>query len=401
MSERVVITGLGTINALGTNVPDFWTSLMSGQSAIGPIGDLGAGTKIKIGAVVSDASFDPQKHFSDDELSLLDRFSQFAVVAAREAISDAGLSSSELENAAAIIGTGNGGTQTSEETYAMLYKLGKKRAHPLTIPKGMPSAAACSVSMHLGIRGPSFCTTSACASGAHAAAIGKMMIETGIVEVALVGSTESPFTYGLLKCWEALRVVSSDTCRPFSADRSGMVLGEGAGVLVLESESHANKRGARIYAELAGSGLTSDAGHITHPDTASIAKAIAQAIDNAGLRPDDVDYVNAHGTGTQVNDVVETEAIHRVFKDHARNLAISSSKSMHGHALGASSALEMVATTLAVYSNQIPPTVNYTGRDEQCDLDYVPNHARQQQVDVAITNSFAFGGLNVVLLIKK
>ena len=401
MSERVVITGLGTFNALGTNIPQFWEGLTTGRSAIGPIGSIGEGTKIKVGAIIPDHIYDPHKHFSDEELSLLDRFSQFALIAAQEAIHDAGLGPSELENAAAIIATGNGGTQTSEDTYAMFYKLGKKRAHPLTIPKGMASAAASSISMRFGIKGPAFCTSSACASSAHAVAMGKMMIETGVVDVALVGGSEAPFSYGLLKCWEALRVVSADTCRPFSADRSGMVLGEGAGILVLESESHANKRGAHTYAELAGSGLTSDAGHITYPDKARIAKAMELAINNAGLRPDDVDYINAHGTGTQVNDMVETQAIEHVFKDHAQNLAITSTKSMHGHALGASSALELVATTLAVKHDHIPPTANFTERDEQCALDYVPNHSRQQRVDVALCNSFAFGGLNAVLLVKK
>jgi nodulation protein E len=228
-----------------------------------------------------------------------------------------------------------------------------------------------------------------------------MMIESGLVDVALVGGADAPFTYGLLKAWEALRVVSSDTCRPFCKDRTGMVLGEGAGMLVLESEEHASRRGARIYAELAGCGMTSDAGHITRPSVDGIARAMRSALENAGLAPDAVDYVNAHGTATLANDPAETAALHRVFGGHAKALSVSSTKSMHGHALGASSALELVATVLSVYTSLVPPTANFSEPDESCDLDYVPNQAREQQVSVAISNSFAFGGLNVVLAIKS
>jgi nodulation protein E len=401
MTRRVVVTGLGAISGLGTTVADFWSSLSAGRSAIGPLADLARGTKISVGAVVP--SFNPEQFFSSEQLLLLDRFSQFAVIAAREALADAGLTIGDdaVTRAAAIIGTGCGGKQTDEETYARLYKEQKDRAHPLTIPKGMPSAAASMVSMHLGISGPVFSVTSACASGAHAAAQGCMMIQSGLVDVALVGGADAPFTYGLLKAWEALRVVSSDTCRPFCKDRTGMVLGEGAGMLVLESEEHATRRGARVYAELAGCGMSSDAGHITRSSVDGIARAMRSALENAGLTPDAVDYVNAHGTATLANDPAETEALHQVFGGHAKALSISSTKSMHGHALGASSALELIATVLAVHNNLVPPTANFTEPDESCDLDYVPNQAREQQVDVAISNSFAFGGLNVVLAIKS
>ena len=227
------------------------------------------------------------------------------------------------------------------------------------------------------------------------------MVQSGLVDVALVGGTDAPFTYGLLKSWEALRVVSNDTCRPFSRDRSGMVLGEGAGMLVLESERHARRRGARIYAELAGCGMTSDAGHITRPDIDGISRAITAAVEGAALPVASVDYINAHGTGTIVNDLAETEAIHQVFGSHAGALAVSSTKSMHGHALGASSALELVATTLAVANNRIPPTANFTGPGEGCDLDYVPNLAREKQIDVALSNAFAFGGLNAVIALRS
>jgi nodulation protein E len=349
------------------------------------------------------AGFDPGGHFTAEELPLLDRFSQFAIVSAREAFADAGIKGDDtvIRKAAAIIGTGCGGKQTDEETYAQLYKLGRSRAHPLTIPKGMPSAAASSVSQHLGIRGPVFSIASACASGAHAIAQGLLMIRSGLVNVALVGGTDAPFTFGLLKAWEALRVVSNDTCRPFSRDRSGMVLGEGAGMLVLEDAEHATRRGARIYAELAGSGMSSDAGHITRPDIDGISRAIGTALEEAGLDAESVDYVNAHGTGTIANDVAETEALHRVFGTHATSLAVSSTKSMHGHALGAASALELIATVLAVYHGVIPPTANFTEPGEGCDLDYVPNEARRKAIHVALSNAFAFGGLNAVLVVKS
>jgi len=226
------------------------------------------------------------------------------------------------------------------------------------------------------------------------------MIQSGLVDVALVGGTDAPFTYGLLKAWEALRVVSNDTCRPFSRDRSGMVLGEGAGILVLESERHARNRGARIYAELIGCGLSSDAGHITRPDVDGLALAMTRAIGDAGISVNRIDYINAHGTGTVANDLAETEAIHSVFGSHAESLAISSTKSMHGHALGAASALELIATVLAIYHGLLPPTANFTDADEGCDLDYVPNSARKQQVNVALSNAFAFGGLNAVLVLS-
>jgi nodulation protein E len=395
MNRRVVITGLGL------NATTFWQELVAGQSAIKPLILPIEDIKISIGALVPE--FDPECHFSSDDLTLLDRFSMLAVIAAREAVCDAGLCSGEdsITQAAAIIGSGCGGKHTDEATYDQLYKQQRTRAHPLTIPKGMPSAAASMVSKHLGIKGPTFALASACASGSHAIIQGCTMIQSGMVDVALVGASDAPFTFGLLKSWEALRVATHDTCRPFCADRSGIVLGEGAGMVVLESEQHAKARGARIYAQLAGCGMTSDAGHITRPDVTGISSAIINALDYAGINPDEVDYVNAHGTATQANDIAETAAINQVFGDRAKKLAVSSTKSMHGHALGASSALELIASTLAIYHGIIPPTANFTVADEQCDLDYVPNIAREQKMDVAISNSFAFGGLNSVIAIRK
>ncbi len=401
MNHRVVITGLGAVSGLGMNVTAFWDALKAGRSAIRPIDPVIENVKISMAAIVPD--FDPENYFSSNELRILDRCSQLAVIAAQEAADDAGLVCGEeiLTDAAAIIGSGCGGKHTDEATYEQLYKQQRKRAHPLTIPKGMPSAAASMVSSYLGIKGPAFVLSSACSSGSHAIIQGMSMIQSGMVDVALVGASDAPFTYGLLKSWDALRVVSNDTCRPFCADRSGLVLGEGAAILVLESEEHAKQRGARVYAELAGCGMTSDAGHITRPDISGITNAMEKALRHAKLTVDDIDYVNAHGTGTQINDVIETEAINRVFADHAKKLAVSSTKSMHGHALGASSALELVATTLAIHHGIIPPTANFTVADERCNLDYVPNTARQKEVDAAMSNSFAFGGLNAVVMLKK
>ena len=401
MTNRVVITGLGSICGLGIGVTAFWDALCQGRSSIKLLSGFAEDIKINTGSRLED--FLPEQFFPGDTLPLLDRFSQFALLAAREAVEDAGLAAGGevLMQAAAVIGTGCGGKQTDEETYVKLYKERRKRVHPLTIPKGMPSAAASMVSQQIGIKGPVFSVASACASGAHAIIQGRLMIQSGLVDVALVGGTDAPFTYGLLKSWEALRVVSSDTCRPFSRDRSGMVLGEGAGMLVLESERHASQRGASIYAELAGCGMSSDAGHITRPDIDGISRAILAAIDDAALSVDSVDYINAHGTGTVTNDLAETEALHRVFGSHAGNLAVSSTKSMHGHALGAASALELVATTMAIMKNRIPPTANFTAPGEGCDLDYVPNLVRDKQVDVALSSAFAFGGLNAVIALKS
>ena len=401
MSRRVLITGLGAVSGLGLDTDSFWDGLKAGRTAIKPLDPPVTDVKISIGATVPE--FDPADYFSQDELTILDRFSQLAVIAAQQAVNDAGLIRGEkmLTDAAAIVGSGCGGKHTDEATYVQLYKKQKSRAHPLTIPKGMPSAAASMVSYHLGIKGPAFALASACASGSHAIIQGMTMIQSGMIDMALVGASDAPFTYGLLKSWDALRVASNDTCRPFSKDRSGMVLGEGAGMLLLESEHHALNRDAKVYAELAGCGMTSDAGHITRPDVDGITNAIINALHHAALDTDQIDYINAHGTATPTNDVVETEAIKQVFGKQAYELAISSTKSMHGHALGASSALELVATTLAMHHELIPPTANFTVADEECDLDYVPNVARKQQIDAAISNSFAFGGLNAVIALRK
>jgi nodulation protein E len=398
-TSRVVVTGLGSVSALGLDTDQFWAAVKTGQSGIAPLqGFAEAALKIKLGAQVK--GFDAAVHFSSRDLPLLDRYSQFALVACREAIGQAGLEPAALFDAAAVIGTGCGGKETDEITYTHLYKEQKSRAHPFTIPRGMPSAAASQVSMQLSIAGPVFTVSSACSSANHAIAQAALLIRAGVVEVAIAGGTDAPFTYGLLKAWEALRVVSTDNCRPFSADRSGLVLGEGAGMVVLESERHARRRGAPILARLAGSGMTADAGHITDPSADGAARAIRAALRDAAIDAQAVDYVNAHGTGTLANDRTETEALHRVFGAHAKELMVSSTKAMHGHALGASGGLEFIATVLALRDGIIPPTINFTGPGEGCDLDYVPNVAREKKIHVAISNSFAFGGLNAVQVLQ-
>jgi nodulation protein E len=400
MTKSVVITGMGVISAMGSGMEPFWEGLKSGSSGIAPLQSIPTDSlKMCIGAQVR--NFSPEASFTPSLLPLLDRFSQFALLAAQEAVENAGLDQNLLASAGAVIGTGCGGKETDEETYHRLYLEGKKRAHPLTIPKGMPSAAASQVSMQFGIQGPVFTVSSACSSSNHAIAQAVLMIRSGIIDVALAGGTDAPFTVGLLKAWDAMRVVSSDTCRPFSNDRSGMVLGEGAGMVVLESEEHARRRGARLHGMVCGIGMSSDAGHITDPSIDGAVRAMSAALEDGGLEPEQVGYVNAHGTGTQLNDVNETAAIRQLFGDHADRLLVSSTKSMHGHALGAAGAMELIATVRGLEEGCIPPTANFTSAGEGCDLDYVPNEARQKEVEVAISNSFAFGGLNASVAVKR
>ncbi len=317
---RVLITGLGCVSALGLGVDRFWAGLVSGESGVRPL-SWPAGQeapRVAVGARVW--GYDSLEWFPSDQIPLLDRFSQFAVLAARQAAADSGLDQEAIRSAAVILGTGCGGKETEEQTYSRLYREGRRRVHPLTIPRGMPSAATSQVSIALGAHGPAFSVTSACASSAHAVALAVLLIRSGCAEVALAGGTDAPFTYGLLKAWEALRVLSPDQCRPFSHDRNGLVLGEGAGVVVLESEAHARYRGGEIYAELAGFGLSSDAGHITDPSPNGAAVAMRDALADAGLAPAGIDYINAHGTGTCANDPCETRAIRQVFGSGCRSL---------------------------------------------------------------------------------
>ena len=400
--NRVVITGLGVCSPLGKNAADFAASLQAGKSAIGPISIIETeGLITKIGAQVLD--FDPNAYFAENKLPLYDRCTQLALVAAREAIAQSALDFRTGLGArtATIIGSGVGGQGTQDENYQRLYLQGAKRCHPLTIPKLMINAPCCHITMEHGITGPSFVVASACSSANHAIGVAFQMVRAGMVEAAVTGGTEAVFTFGTIRGWEALRVMAPDTCRPFSAGRKGMVLGEGAAMMVIENRARALARGAEIIAEIAGFGTTSDASDIVLPALDGAAGAIAACLDDAQLAPDQVDYVNAHGTGTAANDITETKALHKVFGAHAKRLAVSSTKSMHGHTLGAAGAIELAATIAGMRGGFIPPTANYLEPDPQCDLDYVPNAARQRQIEVAISNSFAFGGHNAVVAVRR
>jgi nodulation protein E len=398
--NRVAITGLGVISALGPDAPAAAAALRRGQSCIGPLTLLPTDAlQIKIGAEAK--GFDPKAHFDDKRLSLLDRCSQLALVAAREAVASCGLEFRGLAGrAAAILGSGVGGMGTLDDGFRRLYGEGLKRFAPMTIPKMMISAAVSHITMEHGVTGPAFTVASACASANHAIGTAYHMVRSGMIEAAVTGGTESVFTLGTLKAWEAMRILAPDTCRPFSADRLGLVLGEGAAILVLENYDHAKVRGATILGEMLGFGMSSDAGDIVAPSAEGAAAAMRACLADAGLAPEAFDYINAHGTGTAINDVNETRAIRAVFGTHAGRLAVSSTKSLHGHALGAAGAIELAATLLAMQGGFIPPTANFTRADPQCDLDYVPNETRIGRIQVALSNAFAFGGLNAVLAIR-
>ena len=400
--RRVVVTGLGAVSALGCDTPSFWEALVAGRSGIGPLeGFPTNGLIIRVAAQAR--TYDPAAHFDSKQLDLLDRFSQFALVAAREACRDSGLdhTSGLGSRTAVVMGAGMAGKTTEDECFRQLYAEGAKRFSPFVIPRSMANAAASQVTMEFGITGPGLTISTACAASTHAVGIASSLIRSGLVDVALTGGSEAPFTLGSLRSWEGVRVIAPDTCRPFSRDRKGMVLGEGAGVLVIESEEHARARGAKIYGEIAGFGMSSDAGHITQPSQEGAARAMEAALKDAGLAPEAIGYINAHGTGTAANDLTETRALHQVFGPHAARLAVSSTKSMHGHALGAGGALELIATVLALREGLLPPTANFTTPGEGCDLDYVPNQSRSVRVEAALSNSFAFGGLNAVLCVKR
>ena len=399
---RIAITGVGCISALGNDYPTFANNLLQGVCGIGPITQFDtADLRVKVAGEVKE--FDGKDHFTDQQLSQMDRFAQFAVVSAREAVADAGLIFQDelAERTAVVHGTGIGGKVAHDESARLFYQENVKRLHPLTVPRLMSSAGVSHISMDLGITGPTFAITSACASSGHAIATGVMMLRSGLVDVALVGGAEACLTLGTMKGWEALRVMALDTCRPFSQKRGGMVLGEGAGTLVLETWEHAQQRGAHIYAELSGIGMNADAGNLIQPNGERIAQVIQMAMNDVGIVPEDVDYINAHGTGTAQNDATECRAIHQVFGERGKHLPVSSNKSMFGHVLGAGSALEAIATFMAIQRQTAPPTVGYLGPDPKCEIDCVPNVARPMKINHALCHSFAFGGLNTVLAFRK
>lgn len=400
--RRVAITGMGAICALGRNVTEVAASLCQGRPGIGPIESTDCSQlRFQNGAEVRGYTHKP--YFEDRRADFLDRFAQFAVIAAREAVACAGIEwTPELREQAAIVtGSCVGGQSTEDVGFHEVYKLGHNRVHPLTIPKTMANAGASHISMEFGITGPSFTISTACSSAGHAIGQAYWMIRSGAADLAITGGSEAPFSFGILKAWEAMRVVSPETCRPFSKDRRGMILGEGAAMFVLEPLEAAQARGAPIHAEIVGFGMSADAGHITQPSAEGAARAMRAALRDASLDPEQVGYINAHGTATPANDVTEAAAIRSVFNAHANRIPVSSTKSMHGHALGAAAALECLAAVLALRDGVLPPTANFTEPDPECDLDVIPNHSRRAQVEYALSNSFAFGGLNAVLALRK
>jgi nodulation protein E len=400
--RRVAVTGLGVISALGHDVASFWNALSAGRPAIGRIESVDvSGLRFQNGAEVRD--YNPAQHFDPAHADLLDRFAQFALIAARQAINDAGIVfTPELRQRTAIVtGSSVGGQSTQDVQFLEVYGRHSPRVHPLTIPRIMPNAGASHISMEFGICGPAFTVSTACASSNHAIGQAYWMVRDGAAELAIAGGSETPFSFGFLKAWEAMRVVAPDTCRPFSRDRRGLILGEGGAMLVLEPLERARARGAPVHAEIVGFGMSADAGHITTPSTDGPARALLAALHDADISPEAVGYINAHGTGTANNDSTETRAIRQVFGAHAGKLAVSSTKSMHGHALGAAGALEAVATVLALRRAILPPTANFTTPDPECDLDVVPNQSRPAEVEYALSNAFAFGGLNAVLTFRR
>ncbi|KQP41137.1 beta-ketoacyl synthase [Pseudorhodoferax sp. Leaf274] len=398
--RRVAITGRGVVAPNGADVPSFQRALLQGQGAIAPLEGLVPGAGAAVGAAVR--GFDPAHHFAASDLPFLDRCTQFALVAAQEAITESGLVFGEqlAPRCTVILGTGAGAIGTMEDGYRAYFSEKRRRPHPLTVPRMMLNAPASHLSMRYGITGPAFVLASACASSAFAIAMGFHMVRSGAADVAVVGGSEACLTEGGVRIWEAMRVLAPDTCRPFCRDRLGLVLGEGAAILVLEALDHARQRGAVVHGEVLGCSMNSDAHHIVNPCVPSQTAAILASLQESQLTPGDICYVNAHGTGTAVNDIAETKALRGAFGSSADSLKVSSSKSMHGHTLGAAGAIEALATLVALNEKTAPPTINFTSPDPQCDLNYVPNDAQELSGSIGMSTSFAFGGHNAVLTLK-
>lgn len=400
--RRVAITGAGTVNPLAPDVPGTYAALREGRVAIGPLDVEGLDWLTqKIGAQVR--GFDPAAHLGRREIDQCDRFAQFALVAARQAVAQAGQNfDGELAEASGVIlGTAAGGLATSDECFRKVYAEGRGRVPPLTVPRLMHNAAASQVSMALGLLGPCFSVASACASSNHAIGLAFRLVRSGAAPVMLAGGSEAMLTFGGLKAWEGLRVLSPDACRPFSAGRNGMVMGEGAAVFVLEDWEQARRRGADILAEIAGFAMGADAADLVLPSVDGAARAMAGALRDAGLDPGAIGYVNAHGTGTRANDAAESAAIRQVFGTAADRLPVSSTKSMHGHLIGATGAVELLACLMALRDGVIAPTMGHLAADPDCPLDIVANAAREARVGAALSNAFAFGGLNAVLALRR
>lgn len=400
--KRVAVTGLGLICSQGNNVSEAWPKLAAGECGIRPLIDPGAPAyKFQFGAQA--VTFDPLQYFTEKDLLVLERFAQFAAVAAREALNQSGLAGSPIlaEDTAVITGSSLGGQFTEEEGYIRLYRENNPRVAPLTIPRTMSNAGASRISFEYGIRGPVYTISTACSSSNHSIGQAFQMVRAGQVKAAIAGGSEAVFAEGLLRAWEAMRVVSPEVCRPFSADRRGLSLGEGAGMLVLEDWEHATARGASILAEIIGFGMSSDAHHVTQPFVEGPVRAMRWALRDACIAPAQVDYINAHGTGTQANDAMEAEAIHSVWREGAGRVLVSSTKSMHGHTLGAAGGVEAVVTIMALRHGVIPPTANFRVPDPACKLNVVVNHPVSVPIEVAMSNTFAFGGLNATLAFRR
>ena len=400
--RRVVITGAGTISALGSSVPETWDAMREGRCGIGAldIRDVER-LSIRIGGQVT--GYDAQAHFNRQQISLYDRYTQFALLAAREAIGQAGLTfTGDLAaSTGVVLGTSGGGLTTQDENYRTVYEEGKNRVHPFVVPKLMNNAAAAHISMEHNLKGPSFTVATACASSNHAMGQAFNFIRHGMAQVMVTGGSESMLCFGGVKAWEGLRVMSRDACRPFSANRNGMVQGEGAGIFVFEDYHHAKARGAEILAEVIGVAMNSDASDIVMPSKISAERCIVSAMRDAQIDPSEVGYINAHGTGTAANDKTECAAVAGALGAHADKVMISSTKSMHGHLIGGTGAVELLACIMALREGVIAPTINYEEPDPECALDVVPNEAREADVSVVLSNAFAFGGMNAVLALRK
>ena len=399
--KRVVITGAGTINALGQDVPSTLEAMREGRLGIGPLEFPNVDRlSIRIGGQVT--GYDEAAHFNRQQVALYDRFTQFTLLAAREAIGQAGLTfSGELAaRGGVVLGTAAGGMNTWEDNYRAVYEEGKNRVHPFVVPRLMNTAAASHVSMEYNLKGPAFTVSTACASSNHAMGLAFEMIRSGTALAMVTGGSEAMLTFGGIKAWEGLRVMSRDACRPFSGNRNGMVQGEGAGVFVFEEYDHARARGADILAEVTGYAMTSDAADIVMPSQRGAGRAIEGALKDARMAPEDIGYINAHGTGTAANDKTECAAVAGVFGAEAARVMISSTKSMHGHCIGGTGAVELLACIMALRDGVIAPTIGYEEPDPECALDVVPNEAREAKVTGALSNAFAFGGLNAVLALR-
>ncbi len=400
--RRVVITGAGTINPLGADVPKTMEAMREGRCGIAEldIRDLDR-LAIRIGGQILD--YHPEDRWNRQQIALYDRYTQFAMIAAEEALKQSGLTfTGDLAaRSGVVLGTAGGGLQTSDENYRTVYEEGKNRVHPFVVPKLMNNAAASHISMAHNLKGPSYTVATACASSNHAMGQAFHMIRSGMSDAMITGGSESMLCFGGLKAWEGLRVMSKDACRPFSANRNGMVQGEGAAILVFEEYEHAKKRGAEILCEVSGFAMTSDAGDIVMPSKQGAARAISGALADGKIDKSQVGYINAHGTGTAANDKTECAAVADVFGHHADELMISSTKSMHGHLIGGTGAVELLACIMALRDGVIAPTIGYEEPDPECALDVVPNEAREAEVEVVLSNAFAFGGLNAVLALRK